>query len=344
MELIQRVCILFIPQKYQPDLMYLRHIPIRRVHLFTAIQVGCIGFMWVVKAMPYIAILFPVLLVILCLVRKLMEYNFDENELKWLDQLIPQAPKILNRDEPSSCSRSSCGSSSPEKGNSPVLEKNRSFRSKTTSISSGINITIRKHDHEKSDNEKTRGESGEQKKRGVSLFVQNADEEETNNKETPPIKSENLGLQVVFPATRRFSERNVLSDKRSNSQTSQISRDSELLSPRAPHTSPAGASQLQFHRRDIFAKRPSIFSLQSASSPEAPPEFYEDFQETLMRTNIWQGIASAQEDWERKLKRSSSNRNVVSSGSKGKDGNAPSREATWKKYPVLFIFNFTIMF
>ena len=59
-ELVERVFILLMPQKYQPDLMYLRHVPLRRVHVFTAIQVVCIAIMWTVKAIEFVNIFFPV--------------------------------------------------------------------------------------------------------------------------------------------------------------------------------------------------------------------------------------------------------------------------------------------
>ena len=39
-----------MPAKYQPDYDYLRHVPIRRVHLFTAIQIICLIVLWVVKS------------------------------------------------------------------------------------------------------------------------------------------------------------------------------------------------------------------------------------------------------------------------------------------------------
>ena len=38
-QLMQRISIIIMPPKYQPDYIYLRHVPLRRVHLFTAIQV-----------------------------------------------------------------------------------------------------------------------------------------------------------------------------------------------------------------------------------------------------------------------------------------------------------------
>ena len=39
MQFIDRVGLIFMPPKYQPDYYYLRHVPIKKVHLFTFIQV-----------------------------------------------------------------------------------------------------------------------------------------------------------------------------------------------------------------------------------------------------------------------------------------------------------------
>ena len=39
MQFIDRVFIMFMPQKYQPDYIYLRHVQLKKVHIFTAIQV-----------------------------------------------------------------------------------------------------------------------------------------------------------------------------------------------------------------------------------------------------------------------------------------------------------------
>ena len=39
-QLMQRISIVFMPPKYQPDYIYLRHVPLRRVHLFTLVQVS----------------------------------------------------------------------------------------------------------------------------------------------------------------------------------------------------------------------------------------------------------------------------------------------------------------
>ncbi|NWX08805.1 S4A4 protein, partial [Caloenas nicobarica] len=59
-QLTDRVRLLLMPAKHQPDLAYLRHVPLRRVHLFTIIQLLCLALLWVVKS-TMAAIIFPVM-------------------------------------------------------------------------------------------------------------------------------------------------------------------------------------------------------------------------------------------------------------------------------------------
>ena len=40
MQFIERLGLFFMPPKYQPDYNYLRHVPLKQVHLFTFIQVS----------------------------------------------------------------------------------------------------------------------------------------------------------------------------------------------------------------------------------------------------------------------------------------------------------------
>lgn len=49
-----------MPAKHQPDLVYLRHVPLRKVHLFTFIQVLCLALLWILKS-TVAAIIFPVM-------------------------------------------------------------------------------------------------------------------------------------------------------------------------------------------------------------------------------------------------------------------------------------------
>ncbi|NXB97743.1 S4A4 protein, partial [Orthonyx spaldingii] len=59
-QLTDRVRLLLMPAKHQPDLAYLRHVPLRRVHLFTGIQLLCLALLWVLKSTTA-AIIFPVM-------------------------------------------------------------------------------------------------------------------------------------------------------------------------------------------------------------------------------------------------------------------------------------------
>ncbi|NXJ11357.1 S4A4 protein, partial [Odontophorus gujanensis] len=59
-QFMDRVRLLLMPAKHQPDHLYLRHVPLRRVHLFTFIQLLCLAMLWVIKS-TVAAIVFPVM-------------------------------------------------------------------------------------------------------------------------------------------------------------------------------------------------------------------------------------------------------------------------------------------
>lgn len=60
-QLVDRVLLVFMPSKYQPDHMYLRHVPIKRVHLFTFMQIVCLVVLWVIKTIKSVSIVFPIM-------------------------------------------------------------------------------------------------------------------------------------------------------------------------------------------------------------------------------------------------------------------------------------------
>ncbi|XP_060568438.1 electrogenic sodium bicarbonate cotransporter 1-like [Ruditapes philippinarum] len=91
MQLIQRVLIIFMPTKYQPDYPYIRNVPIKRVHLFTLIEVICLAVLWVVKSVKVISIGFPLMVLIICFIRKALDKVFTQRELNWLDDILPSA-------------------------------------------------------------------------------------------------------------------------------------------------------------------------------------------------------------------------------------------------------------
>ncbi|KAL2778995.1 anion exchange protein 4 isoform 3, partial [Daubentonia madagascariensis] len=88
-QFMKRVQLLLMPAKHQPDLLLLRHVPLSRVHLFTAIQLSCLGLLWTIKSTPA-AIIFPLMLLGLVGVRKSLEWVFSPQELLWLDELMPE--------------------------------------------------------------------------------------------------------------------------------------------------------------------------------------------------------------------------------------------------------------
>ncbi|XP_053386027.1 electrogenic sodium bicarbonate cotransporter 1-like isoform X1 [Mercenaria mercenaria] len=99
MQFIDRLGLLFMPAKYQPDSTYLRHVKINRIHLFTFLQIICLGVLWVVKMVKAISIAFPVMVVGTCFVRKAMDKLFTQYELSYLDDLMPSDDKNKEEDE-----------------------------------------------------------------------------------------------------------------------------------------------------------------------------------------------------------------------------------------------------
>ncbi|KAM8959520.1 anion exchange protein 4 isoform 2-T2 [Lycaon pictus] len=90
----KRVQLLLMPAKHQPDLLLLRHVSLSRVHLFTAIQLACLGLLWIIKSTPA-AIIFPLTLLGLVGVRKALERVFSPQELLWLDELMPEKERSI---------------------------------------------------------------------------------------------------------------------------------------------------------------------------------------------------------------------------------------------------------
>lgn len=108
-----------MPPKHQPDFIYLRHVPLRKVHLFTVTQLTCLVLLWVIKTSPA-AIVFPMMassqthlppfflllnvhtvvffllilqVLALVFVRKVLDLCFSNRELSYLDDLMPEWKK-----------------------------------------------------------------------------------------------------------------------------------------------------------------------------------------------------------------------------------------------------------
>ncbi|XP_016127938.1 electrogenic sodium bicarbonate cotransporter 1-like [Sinocyclocheilus grahami] len=105
-QFMDRLQLLLMPAKHQPDLIYLRHVPLRRVHLFTFIQVLCLALLWVLKSTfleksRVANIIIRLLRTILALVavRKAMDYVFSQHDLSYLDDIMPEKDKKKKEDE-----------------------------------------------------------------------------------------------------------------------------------------------------------------------------------------------------------------------------------------------------
>lgn len=89
LEFFQRILLFLMPKKYQPDLVFLRHVRLGRVHLFTLIQIACLILLFVLKLFKAISIVFPMMVLALIFIRFAMSYIFTDKELSYLDDLIP---------------------------------------------------------------------------------------------------------------------------------------------------------------------------------------------------------------------------------------------------------------
>lgn len=98
-QFVQRMMVLLMPAKYQPDYMFLRHVPIARVHLFTFIQFLCLAGLCIIKEIKKISIIFPLMVLAMCFIRKSLDWVFTQHELKWLDDIMPEANKREKEDK-----------------------------------------------------------------------------------------------------------------------------------------------------------------------------------------------------------------------------------------------------
>ena len=68
-------------------------VPIKKVHIFTIIQLACLIVLWLIKSFSSTSILFPLMLVVMIGIRKSLDLIFTRRELKILDDVMPEMPK-----------------------------------------------------------------------------------------------------------------------------------------------------------------------------------------------------------------------------------------------------------
>ncbi|XP_010863424.1 sodium bicarbonate cotransporter 3 isoform X4 [Esox lucius] len=97
-QFFDRIKLFCMPAKHQPDLIYLRYVPLWKVHVFTLVQLTCLVLLWVIKASAA-AVVFPMMVLALVFIRKLLDFCFSNRELSWLDDLMPESKKKKEDDK-----------------------------------------------------------------------------------------------------------------------------------------------------------------------------------------------------------------------------------------------------
>ena len=83
-QLFERLLLWVTDPKLYPPTYYLRAVPRRVVHAFTAIQAGCLALLWIVRSSPA-ALLFPLFIALLVPVRLILQRFFRPEYLALLD-------------------------------------------------------------------------------------------------------------------------------------------------------------------------------------------------------------------------------------------------------------------
>ncbi|CAJ1388130.1 unnamed protein product [Effrenium voratum] len=88
-----------------PQYNYIQKLPIKRVHLYTFVQVICLAILYGLKAIKETSVVFPFFMASLAIIRKAMVYMFTAEELQLLDSAAEEeedevlaAPDLLNLD------------------------------------------------------------------------------------------------------------------------------------------------------------------------------------------------------------------------------------------------------
>ena len=98
-QFMHRLILIFMPEKHQPDYIFLRHVRTFKVHIFTIIQISCLAMLFIIKSNKKISISFPLMVLALVGIRKLMDYIiFTQKDLSYLDDIMPELLKRSKED------------------------------------------------------------------------------------------------------------------------------------------------------------------------------------------------------------------------------------------------------
>ena len=67
--------------------------------MFTGVQLASLAGLWIIKDIKKTSILFPIMLVVMMGIRKLLDFVFTRNELKILDDILPEHKRTERLDD-----------------------------------------------------------------------------------------------------------------------------------------------------------------------------------------------------------------------------------------------------
>lgn len=132
-QFMHRIILVFMPEKHQPDFIFLRHVRTYRVHIFTFIQLSTIALLFLIKSNKQISITFPIMVLALVIIRKGMDYVFTQKELSYLDDIMPEIVKRKIDDQSKDGGESKLSIETP-KPKQPIDEINISTELANTGI------------------------------------------------------------------------------------------------------------------------------------------------------------------------------------------------------------------
>jgi hypothetical protein len=97
-QFMHRIILVLMPEKHQPDYIFLRHVKTLKVHLFTVIQLTSLVLLFLIKSNKTTSILFPIMVLALVGIRKLLDYLFTQKELSYLDDIMPEIARRSKED------------------------------------------------------------------------------------------------------------------------------------------------------------------------------------------------------------------------------------------------------
>lgn len=95
MQFFDRIKLFGMPSKHQPDLIYLRYVPLWKVHIFTLVQLTCLVLLWVIKASAA-AVVFPMMVLTATAVSQFLHFTCMLSSIMFQQNCLNQHSFFVN--------------------------------------------------------------------------------------------------------------------------------------------------------------------------------------------------------------------------------------------------------